>query len=235
MKFTPSIMGAASGKLGGIVASRNKGGQYFRRNSMPTNPQTSRQTTNRNRFATWTQLWNTTDEANRVSWDVYAANVTFLDSLGQPLILSGQQAFMRSNQAAVDGGPGPFEAAPVVYNLGEPVASMTQLTLGASAGQVDWTFTVAGSGTSEEGALAVYISRPQNVGKTFFKGPYQLAFLFTNVNLLDVTLTGDDTPTLMDWQLNEDDYVHVRARLIYADGRIPTTWQGWRTVGPNVP
>lgn len=235
MKLTPSIGGAYSGKLGGLVASRNKGGQYFRRNAMPTNPQTTKQTINRTNFATWVQEWIGLSEANKESWRVWAANVPFLDSLGQVYHLSGQQAYIRANSAVVLGGVGPFETAPSFMDNGQGPTALTQFTLGAAAGQLDYTFSIGGSGASEEGTLAVYVSRPQSLGKTFFKGPYQLSFINGGLNADDTTATADDVVAQQDWALVVDDYVHVRARILYADGRLSPTWQGWATVGPNVP
>lgn len=235
MKITPSMLGAMSGKLGGLVAARNKGGQYFRRNAMPTNPQTPGQTANRTLFGANVNAWIQLTDADKVSWNVWAANVPFLDALGQTYHMSGQQAFIRAHSALVAGGPGPFETAPTLFDNGMPVIAMGQLDVGAVAGQVDYGFTIGAPGASEDGCLIVYVSRPQSLGKSFFKGPYQLAFINNGVNSTDQTVTADDVPTLMDWALAEDDYVHVRARILYADGRLTGVWSGWRTVGANVP
>lgn len=235
MKFTPSMMGAASGKLGGVVASRNRGGQYFRRNSMPTNPATSKQTANRTNFASWVVQWQSESAEDRQSWADWAANVPFLDSLGQVYHLTGQQAYIRANTAVVSGGPGPFQTAPATFDNGVPPIALSTFTLGAAAGQIDYQFEIGAGGASEEGALVVYISRPQNVTKNFFKGPYQLALVNGSLNATDTDIPGEDVPTLMDWALLEDQWVHVRARIVYADGRISPVFSDWATVGANVP
>jgi hypothetical protein len=235
MKFTPSMMGAASGKLGGVVASRNKGGQYFRRNSMPTNPQTEKQTANRTNFGAWVVQWQSESETDRQSWEDWAQNVPFVDSLGQTYKLSGQQAYLRANTAVVSGGPGPFQTAPSTFDNGVGIVGITSLTVGAAAGQIDYDLSIGAGGASEEGAVVIYISRPQNVSKNFFKGPYQLALVDGGLNALDTDIAGADVPTLMDWALVEDNWVHVRARIVYADGRVSLPWQGWALVGANVP
>ena len=43
MKYIGLLSSAASGKLGGIVASHNRGGQYFRHHSIPVQSRTPAQ------------------------------------------------------------------------------------------------------------------------------------------------------------------------------------------------
>ena len=47
MLFKGTIGAAYSGKIGGVVASHNRGGQYFRQHVIPTDPATGLQSTMR--------------------------------------------------------------------------------------------------------------------------------------------------------------------------------------------
>jgi len=50
MKYIGLLSSAASGKLGGIVASHNRGGTYFRHHAVPVQPRTPAQTLVRNQL-----------------------------------------------------------------------------------------------------------------------------------------------------------------------------------------
>ena len=96
MKIIPALTGPMSGKLGGMVASRNRGGQYFRRKAVPVNPDSNRQTAVRSNFATLISLYNNDlTPAQRQSWIQWAANTPRIDSLGQTHVLTGQKRLCR--------------------------------------------------------------------------------------------------------------------------------------------
>ena len=57
-----------SGKLGGHVASKNKGGNYLRTKVTPANPQTAAQSNVRSVFATISSGWSSLTEAQRLSF-----------------------------------------------------------------------------------------------------------------------------------------------------------------------
>jgi len=87
----------ASGKIGGTVYSRNKGGAYSRNWVMPTNPQTSRQTNQRNLLALKSAAWRTLSDGERDAWVSWAGDNPILDRLGNSIVLSGAQAYNRIN------------------------------------------------------------------------------------------------------------------------------------------
>lgn len=90
-----------SGSQANTVASRNRYGQYLRTRAMPVNPRTKTQTTVRTNLGSVASQWPQLTAANRDSWDHCAAIYPIKDSLGQTVILSGFQQFVRSNAARV--------------------------------------------------------------------------------------------------------------------------------------
>jgi len=167
MKFTSSLGLTMSGSSGGCTASRNRGGQYFRRRSIPTNPNTTEQQTVRSAMTTLVAAWGALTAPQRAAWDTYATNTPGVDSLGQALVLTGQQSYIRCNTARIAAGESVVDTAPIVFNRGEPVTSLTDLDVAGST-----TAGIAG-GASDDGQLLVYVGRPVSVGRNFYKGPYR--------------------------------------------------------------
>jgi hypothetical protein len=92
------MMTDASGKLGGQVFSKNRGGAYVRTKVTPSNPQTTAQMNVRGIFASISSAWSGLAESSRQSFnnlvDAYASTDIFGD-LRNP---SGKALFQRLNQ-----------------------------------------------------------------------------------------------------------------------------------------
>lgn len=86
-----------SGSQADQVASRNRFGQYYRTRSIPTNPNTSLQTQARSRLGVWASSWASSTDSQRQAWQSCADRFPKTDSLGQKIVLSGFQQYVRSN------------------------------------------------------------------------------------------------------------------------------------------
>ena len=73
-KVINSYIGQLSGKLGGMVFSRNAGGAYVRANVKGTNPQTISQVQARNAFASVATLFRGLSSAEKSQWQEFADN-----------------------------------------------------------------------------------------------------------------------------------------------------------------
>lgn len=241
MKLTPTLGGAYSGSFGGLTASRNKGGQYLRRRSAPVNPNTSRQQLVRTIVGGLTQQWTSLlNETQRESWRVYAANTPFIDGLGQTVNISGVNAFVRANSTrALANNQGlvllsTILTAPTIFNTGVAVGTVD--TFDGDFTTPPGTITVSGdlNGTTDTtGDAFLFVAPPQNEGRKFFKGPYQLAatvpidatddtFAFTTVDLADPTKWASATIPVTGW---DGLYVPLRLVIAYDDGRYSETWR----------
>ena len=86
MKFKGTLIGEASGSIASLTFSHNRGGQYVRQRTIPTNPNTVFQQAIRSLVSELTSRWqNTLTEAQRAAWDQYAVQVPLLDPLGAGL------------------------------------------------------------------------------------------------------------------------------------------------------
>lgn len=175
MKFKPVLGSELSGSIGGITASHNAGGAYFRNRVIPTNPNSVQQQAIRSTVGQLTSLWNNTlTGAQRAAWDLYAANVPLLDALGEPINVSGLNMYVRSNVSRIQATFGRIDAAPGVFNLGDFTAvTVSALSEGTQA--FDVNFTAGDDWVTDDGGIMVqYCSRPQNPSINYFKGPYRL-------------------------------------------------------------
>lgn len=176
MKFKPVLGSELSGSIGGITASHNLGGAYFRNRVVPTNPNTVQQQAIRSSVGQLTSLWlNTLTGAERVAWDLYAANVPLLDALGEPINVSGLNMYVRSNVPRLQAALPRQDAAPSTFNLGDFTA-VSVSSLSEATQNVNVEFTEGDDWVTEDNSsLLVWCSRAQNPSINYFKGPYRFS------------------------------------------------------------
>ena len=92
------MMTDASGKLGGQVFSKNRGGSYVRTKVTPTNPQTSAQSTIRGIFASISSRWSSLTDAQRNTFNGFVQAYARTDIFGDLRNPSGKSLFQRLNQ-----------------------------------------------------------------------------------------------------------------------------------------
>ena len=103
-----SIVTDGSGKLGGHVYSKNRGGNYIRTNKVPSNPRTAAQILARSRFGQASSGWKELSEVQRAAWVEFAANNPYTDSLGDQRHLSASSAYTRSGNNLMNVGKAPI-------------------------------------------------------------------------------------------------------------------------------
>lgn len=230
MKFKSALMESASGSIGGITASRNRGGTYFRGRAIPTNPNTPAQQAIKSAMAQLSSLWrNVLTEVQRTSWDLYAVNVPLPDTLGDPRNVGGLGMFVRSNVPRIASGIAGLVTildAPIIFNLGD-VGPLAVDTATAATDIISLLFTDTDEWVDEDAAaLLVYTSRAQNPSINYFKGPYQFAGAVEG----DGT-TPETSPAAIDAAFNIDvgNRTFVFARVSRADGRLSTPFRDFGT------
>lgn len=92
------MMTDASGKLGGQVFSKNRGGSYVRTKVTPTNPQSTAQMSVRGIFASISSRWSSLTEAQRNSFNGFVSAYARTDIFGDLRNPSGKSLFQRLNQ-----------------------------------------------------------------------------------------------------------------------------------------
>jgi hypothetical protein len=207
-----------SGSSGGTTWSRNRYGAYKRNRSVPVNPNTDRQVAIRNIIRNLAIAWGQTlTQTQRDAWDVYAANVPWVNKLGQAVYLTGEAMYIRSNAARLTAGLAQVDDGPVLFDL-----AAAETALGCSASEatqqasVTWDDTAAWA--SEDGAAQlVYAGLPQDQSIKFFGGPWRY------IDSIDGdSMTPPTSPTALTWPwpFAEGQRLWLRTRITRADGRL---------------
>lgn len=91
------MVGQASGKIGGMVFSRNRGGTYIRRRAHPTTNTSQWAEAAKSAFALVSGAWEDLDAAERQAFTIWAANNPIVDRLGNKITLDGHAAYVQLN------------------------------------------------------------------------------------------------------------------------------------------
>lgn len=216
MKIKP-ILADMSGRLQGIVASHNRGGQYFRGRTVPNNPSTGPQTAARVAMTNAVNAWTATlTEDQRLAWNAYALSNPQTDGFGDPVNIGGIGWFVRTNSARIYASlpiveDAPILSGPAAFTLSEPVFTY-------AAGDIDVAFDNTDAwAAADGGALLVFTSGQQSVTRYSSRGiPLRLAAV-----ILGDTGTPPTSPeTVTPWgPFPAGTRMFVKAYALAADGR----------------
>jgi hypothetical protein len=217
MKGLPLLMTSMSGKVGGIVASHNKGGGYFRQRSVPVNPQSSAQQLVRGFLSSLAPRWsNTLTDTQRAEWDNYAANVLVTDRIGQEIQLSGVNWYVAGNALRLRAGYSPVDDGPATLALAE-LTEPSVSNISAGSATMDIAFDDTDTWANEdEGTLLVFMSRPTSPGRSAPVGGFQYAGQIDGDGTTPPT-SPVSIPT--PFPLSAGQRVFVRMIAVSADGR----------------
>lgn len=155
------MMGDMSGSMGGCTWSRNKGGLYVRLRSVPTNPNTVKQTAARSILGTLSSAWGSLTAAQRTQWNDWASVNPVVDSLGQSIVLSGQQAFVGLNARLLGAGAVLVATPPAVTGPADLVTVTATATAATGVIALTYTTTPLAAGLK----IATWCTLPQPAGR----------------------------------------------------------------------
>lgn len=215
----------ASGSMGGITASRNKGGQYFRGRATPVNPNSPRQQAVRSFMSQLSVLWqDVLTAAQRAGWAAYAENVPVINRIGDQIFLTGLNHYIRSNVPRMQLDPGiRIDDAPIIFNLGD--YTQPGFAVDTANDELDVSFQDTDEWANETGShMLVYAAIPNDPTINFFKGPYQIKG----------NIPGDDgaapaSPAAIDLGhvIAAGQRQFARIRVSRVDGRLSTSFRGF--------
>lgn len=215
--YGAGVLGA-SGSMGGMTASHNRFGSYWRSRTTPVNPNTQRQNKIRAAVQLFAPQWSgVLTLLQREAWEVYAAAITRTGSLGQQIKLTGYNMFMRSNVIRNQSDLTAIIDAPTILTL-PPADPIMVGTIDEASQQISVAFDDSLDWVDQSGAhLIVFMSMPVAAGRAFIGGPWRLAG----------TIDGDDTtaptsPEVMDapFPVAAGQVIAIRARISEVDGRL---------------
>lgn len=166
MKYIGLISSAASGKLGGIVASHNRGGTYFRHHSIPVQPRTAAQRLVRNQLAAFSSAFKALTAAQIAGWNALGSTVTLKSKLGTTYNPTGQQLFVSCNKHLAEIGiTTQLSTAPTIPSIpGITAFSLSQTTPGDTVTTI--TPSISPALPSNFG-IVLRASSVQTTGRTF--------------------------------------------------------------------
>lgn len=157
-----------SGSMGAVTASHNRAGQYLRARRSPVQPVgTGRRAVVRSNFGAAAAQYASLDASQQAAWAAYASGYPYTDSLGQVVVLTGQQMFIAINSQLYNCGQVTMTAPPVNNVVAAPAFSAFSFT---GAGVL--TLTLVPSGTASD-FICIAFSKPQSSGRGFCKTFWQ--------------------------------------------------------------
>ena len=179
IKFGALVV-AGRGKIGGHVASRNRGGAYLRTKVTPVNPQTIYQAGVRNRLAGISTDWRALTAAQRVAWNAAVADFAKTDIFGDIRNPSGFNLHQKLNNNLVNCSESQITAPPLPC----AVDAFTSVSLAADFTLQTVTLTYAPAIEADHKAL-VFGTPAISPGISFVKSEYRQ---------FDVIATADASP-----------------------------------------
>jgi hypothetical protein len=177
MKFGALVV-AGRGKIGGHVASQNRGGAYLRTKVTPVNPQSSAQLNVRSRLTGFSQAWSELDEVERLAWNAAVGDFARTDIFGDLRNPSGFNLYQRLNNNLAIVGQAPLRYPPLPSAVGSCFATKLTFALGELSVVVTLSNTVP-----SDTAVQVWATPPVSAGKSFVKSQYRL------ITVLDAAAT----------------------------------------------
>ena len=176
MLVRSAILIAMSGSVGGITAAKNRGGQYMRARTIPTNPQTSAQSEVRLNLAAVSTNWRAINESKRDSWNSYATQFAGNNAVGGTTTPSGMNEFVGVNTLRLLGGLAQLEDPPTEPGRATFTPSNTPPAYSVGGAELSVDFATADDWNGANGGrMFVYVGKPVSAGVSYYKGPYQLA------------------------------------------------------------
>jgi len=216
MLFKSQVYAQASGSIGGITYSHNKGGMYARARAVPTNPNTSYQQVVRSLMSLLSTRWlNTLTAAQRAAWTLYGDSVPVVNRLGEQIYLSGLNHFVRSNIPRAQAGLSYVDDGPTVFAMASFTAP--SLVVNGTTDAMAVTFDNTDAWANEVGgAMFVYIGPPKSPTINYYKGPYRFADLIAGAGTPPTSPASIDLP----FPATSGDKVFSRITVCRADGRL---------------
>lgn len=156
------------GKIGGHVASKNRGGAYFRTKVTPTNPQTASQSEARSRLAAFSQAWSGLTASQRAAWNGAVNSWNSNNVFGDAVIPSGKELYTRLNANANLIGASAISVPPL--HVATTTPNISGLSIDVSDTALEFDFANASAGQT----MVVEATAPQTAGTYNPSGRYRV-------------------------------------------------------------
>lgn len=200
-----ALVVAGRGKLGGHVASSDKGGSNFRSKSSPVNNPTSYQSEIRQRFIYLVKLWKTLTEYQRATWIAASRLYPQSDKIGNISFSSGFQMFTKLNSHLLQIGQS--------INLEAPAKTSVQsikIDSGEAWLQRGNLFITFSETINSDTAVLIYATLPKSSGISNFNSYYRFIGYLENEDFTEYNIS-DLYNTKFGEQLDSQSYLSIKA------------------------
>jgi len=164
--FRSALMADGRGSVGGLTASRNRSGAYFRARVKPTQVPSDPRSRARADLASQSSAWAGLTAEQRTAWNDVAKVWTTVNRLGETIKLSGFNWFCRANALLSLTGQTPVVVPPDDIPSTE-LHPPTGLTLDVSSHSLVATADGADPWANlDDGRISVFMTQGQNPGRT---------------------------------------------------------------------
>ena len=175
------------GKIAGSVFSNTPAGPCMRNKVSPPKSRTATQSRQRAVMSFLANEWKRLSNAQRLGWDNYALNFSWVNKLGNPFPGTGWNAYFLSNSNLLLAGNAILSDAPIFANVPQP--AFTFNILSAAPTSIVLNINSAGPDNRVFCFYAPQVSRP---GKTKFERNFKFGRLYTTGSLpATVNVTSD--------------------------------------------
>lgn len=175
--FIPGVaVSQVSGRVGGTIFSRNRGGQYMRNGSKPSIVTTPYAQAVKAILANFSAQWRELTAQQQEAWKEWATQNPFTNRLGQSRTLSGHQAFVKLNSRLSSAGGSTITMPPT----GVAPEAVIVDTITYTATPEALTVAFAASPTPANVAVQVYAYVSDSTGVSYVKN--KLALVYTSTD-----------------------------------------------------
>lgn len=157
-------------KIGGHVASKNRGGAYLRTKVTPVNPQSTRQQSVRGSMTANSQAWRGLTDAQRAAWDAAVSNFQSTDIFGDIKKPSGINLYTKINNNLHSVNTAAISNPPLPSGVTGPATITLTGAAGTPALSLAWTGGAIPANTS----WVIRMTPQVSAGKAFVKNLYSI-------------------------------------------------------------
>lgn len=163
-----AIVVAGSGKVGGHVFSKNRGGAYMRTKVTPSNPNTVAQQNVRAVLSSLSQSWGALSDAERLAWQGAVNDWSSTDIFGDIKNPSGINLYVRLNSVLLNSGQAIITVPPLKEEM--PYSEIATAIFDVSLSTLVVTFADASYDTVD---LAISATPVLSNGVNFVKSQFR--------------------------------------------------------------
>lgn len=162
-----SLVTDGRGKIGGHVASKNRGGAYLRTKVTPSNPRTASQQANRSILGALSASWSGLTSSQRASWDGAVNDWSKTNIFGDSVKPTGKNLFVALNKNLIAVGIAQILVAPAKQEM--PVLGLENVVVDISSTSA----TITTTGTLTGMKMVVSATPALSQGTSFTKGKFR--------------------------------------------------------------